>query len=119
VVGGICFNVMKKKSFNLVEQCNKLAAEFEATLHPKWAGTWVFRTKDGPLHVTPYNDWVAMQWYCEPSAIPGGEYNEYSGKWNIHKTTPLKRGRYEPNREACFDELVRRLNIVAIRHQKP
>jgi len=109
----------KSQPFPLAESVANLAKAFDA----RAAGRsdrpgWIFDTVNGPLEVTAMDHWIALRFH-EPKKVgpmPGSEFNDYSGKWNIHRY--MNTGQELPDPAACYAELVRRINEIAAHVQE-
>ena len=72
----------------------------------------------GGNFVDAADHWIALRFH-EPkkiSPMPGSEFNDYSGKWNIHRY--MNTGQELPDPAACYAELVRRINEIATHVQE-
>src|SRR4051812_12427530 len=106
----------KKQTNKILKEVRNFLTKSGATINfldPRGFHTWVIQTVNGPLHITPYDDFFALQFRGDlkkVTTLPGGEFNPHSGKWNIH--------RYDDKGnhllDQCFDELKRRLEIIKI-----
>jgi hypothetical protein len=110
---------VKSQPFPLAESVANLAKAFDA----RPAGRsdrpgWIFDTVNGPLEVTAMDHWIALRFH-EPKKVgpmPGSEFNDYSGKWNIHRY--MNTGQELPDPAACYAELVRRINEITTHVQE-
>ncbi len=93
----------------LVHATNEHLRRLGATRHPQFPDEWCLQTVNGPLRVHPFSTWTAMR-IERPDLVktlPGGTFNNFSGKWNI-----LVDREGKPDARECFAMLVQRLNDV-------
>lgn len=57
-----------------------------------------------------YSNWIALRLQSRPEYLPGGSFNEFSWKWNIHLAIPG--GSVGEVRVATIAELERRLECL-------
>jgi len=103
----------KTKQINLADEVlDTLQLYASCMRNSALVGEMLVATVCGTLRVTPFDDWIALQFKDLELVrnLPGGEYNEISGKWNIHVYNGMK-----ADRAAVLREFNRRMEKIGCR----